>query len=110
MTTSSEDSRDRNELVPSLEDRELFGEKFEKQFINKIDIKILEDLSKKLDEKFNVLIEFTRKSEKDDCDLLLFKNVYFLLTQNRKCIGILWIFRMSFENVGMLCKFSWKND
>lgn len=35
----------------------------------------LEDISKKLDNKFQVLVEFTRESEASNCDILLFKNV-----------------------------------
>ena len=49
------------------------GEKFDKQFGEKMDPKYLEEVSKKLDTKFKVLAQFTKEAESSNCDMLLFK-------------------------------------
>lgn len=50
----------------------MYGENFEKQY--KIDIDELEKISANLDNKFQVLVNFTRYAESSNCDMLLFKN------------------------------------
>jgi len=52
-----------------------YAEAFDKRFGDKIDIDLLESISRKLDNKFQVLADFTRESEASNCDILLFKNV-----------------------------------
>lgn len=52
-----------------------YGEAFDKCFGDKINIDMLESISRKLDNKFQVLVDFTRESEASNCDILLFKNV-----------------------------------
>jgi len=54
-----------------------YGEKFDRQFSDKIDIEFMENISRRLDNKFQVLVDFTRESEASNCDILLFKNVSF---------------------------------
>jgi hypothetical protein len=51
------------------------GERFDKQFGDKLDPKYLEEVSKKLDTKFKVLAQFTKEAESSNCDMLLFKTV-----------------------------------
>lgn len=55
------------------------GEHFDKKYGGKIDIEFMENISRRLDNKFQVLVEFTRESETSNCDILLFKNVNNLL-------------------------------
>jgi len=68
-------------INPSLEkeslERRAYGETFDKQFGDKIDIEFMENISRRLDNKFQVLVDFTRESEASNCDILLFKNVSF---------------------------------
>lgn len=63
------------ELDRSSEEYKKLAAKFDTQFGSKIDVKFLEDMSRRLDNKFQVLVDFTRESEKSNCDILLFKNV-----------------------------------
>ena len=63
------------ELDKSSAEYKLIGEKFDKQFGEKTDLKFLEDVSKRLDNKFKVLADFTKETENSSCDMLLFKNV-----------------------------------
>jgi hypothetical protein len=68
------------ELDKSSSEYKALGEKFDKQFGEKTDLKFLEELAKRLDSKFKVLADFTKESEMSGCDMLLFKNVsYFPL-------------------------------
>ena len=52
------------------------AEKFDKQGGEKIDMKVLEEKAKQLDNKFKLLADFTREAETSNCDMLLFKNVF----------------------------------
>lgn len=80
MTTTKKDSAmSKVQLDKDSSDYKAYGERFDKQFGDKIDINYMEEISKRLDNKFQVLVDFTRESEASNCDLLLFKNVSSLL-------------------------------
>jgi len=63
------------ELDKSSAEYKALGEKFDKQFGEKTDLKFLEELAKRLDNRFKVLSDFTKEAELSGCDMLLFKNV-----------------------------------
>lgn len=65
----------RVKLDKDSSDYKAYGERFDKQFGDKIDIEFMENISRRLDNKFQVLVDFTRESEASNCDILLFKNV-----------------------------------
>lgn len=72
-------SRGKSSKVPEMdkssEEYKKMVEKFDSQFGNEINVNFLEAMSRRLDNKFQVLVDFTRESEKSNCDILLFKNV-----------------------------------
>lgn len=94
MTTKGKDS-----IVDSK-----YDSMFEKKFAEKFSIEELEEFSKRLDDRFNVLIEFTRESERSNCDILLFKNAIFYLPY-RDYKEIWLICKMNYAKFGMLFKF-----
>jgi hypothetical protein len=52
------------------------GLKFDQKFgENKFDLKYLEDVAKRLDDKFKILADLAKESEASTCDVFLFKNV-----------------------------------
>lgn len=55
-------------------------EKFDKQFGDKLDIRLLEDISKRLDSRFKILGDYAKETEQPNCDLTLFRAVLWLLT------------------------------
>jgi len=107
MKTSKTDSDEpkANELDNSSDNYKKMVAKFDAQFGDQINIEFLENMSRKLDNKFQVLVDFTRESERSNCDILLFKNVILTLIFPRNSKEISWIFRMSFVRHGTLFKF-----
>ena len=96
------------ELDKSSAEYKALGDKFDKQFGEKADLKFLEEVSKRLDNKFKVLSDFTKEAETTGCDMLLFKNVIspFSLTPNRS-YNVTWpISRMKSAKLGMPSKSS----
>ncbi len=64
------------ELDKSSSEYKAVGDKFDKQFAEKIDLKYLEDVSRRLDNRFKVLVEFSQEVEASGTDMALFKNVF----------------------------------
>ena len=52
-------------------------EKFDKQFGDKLEIRALEEISKKLDMRFKVLGDYARETEQQNCDMSYFHEVLF---------------------------------
>lgn len=71
------------EIDKNSDDYKKYVKSFDSQFKNDIDIKYLENLSRRLDNKFQVLVDFTKESESSNCDILLFKNVINHLSFHR---------------------------
>jgi hypothetical protein len=74
-TKKNESTVGKTKLDKDSSDYKAYGERFDKQFCDKIDIEFMENISRRLDNKFQVLVDFTRESEASNCDILLFKNV-----------------------------------
>lgn len=55
-------------------------EKFDRQFGDKLDIRLLEDISKRLDSRFKILADYAKETEQPNCDLTLFRSVLPSLT------------------------------
>jgi hypothetical protein len=99
-----------NDIDKSSDEYKQLAAKFDAQFGDKIDVEFLESMSRRLDNKFQVLVDFTRESERSNCDILLFKNVISFITFSRNYKGIWWIFKMNFERLGTLFKFLKEKD
>jgi hypothetical protein len=78
-------------------------EKFDRQFGDKLDIRLLEDISKRLDSRFKILADYARETEQPHCDLTLFRAVHFVLKlRNLRLICL--IYSRSFVKPGTLLK------